>query len=621
MKIKKHFSIVLLLSAVMSIVICFFIGRMLILNNELREYQKFQLTVQELVEYMTTSSQSLTTAVRMYSLTGEQQYRSEYYSILEVRNGKKADQTGRTEALSAKVEKVGLTEEERQLFLLSLTRSNQLATLEQGVIDEIDKYRNENPKAFLTDNTNQHLAKYQYTLFSNEYQQQIADIMEPMNKFQMQLITRTSQTQSTLERQAIQAAYTGLIALVLFVIATFILILRIQWNILPPINQATKAFTNLNGGDEQADLTYRINSKYDNEIGIMCKEVDQFIETQQQLLQETKKTSIALHGTAENLASSSEEAATATQHITTTITEVARQIQLQHQSLHTMDETLLENVSGIINLDGLIANQTSDIIESSATIEQMIGNISSITGSVKRMSREYQGLIESTDTTRHRQNEVAQQVNHMAEQSQHLAEANSIIAQIASQTNLLAMNAAIEAAHAGEAGKGFSVVADEIRKLAENAASQSRAISKELDDITNIISRIVTISEFAVQDFAVISTKVVETEQVVEEIHNAIEEQQEASRQVLQALRDVNTTTMEVQKTSHQMTHGMESLQTASNQLKTITTTVVDSIQEIDNSIKEINQIGVAVAEQSATTMNSTYTLESMLDRFIVGDE
>lgn len=621
MKIKKHFSIVLLLSAVMSIVICFFIGRMLILNKELREYQKFQLAVQELVEYMTTSSQSLTTAVRMYSLTGEQQYRSEYYSILEVRNGKKADQTGRTEALSAKVEKVGLTEEERQLFLLSLTRSNQLATLEQGVIDEIDKYRNENPKAFLTDNTNQHLAKYQYTLFSNEYQQQIADIMEPMNKFQMQLITRTSQTQSTLERQAIQAAYTGLIALVLFVIATFILILRIRWNILPPINQATKAFTNLNGGDEQADLTYRINSKYDNEIGIMCKEVDQFIETQQQLLQETKKTSIALHGTAENLASSSEEAATATQHITTTITEVARQIQLQHQSLHTMDETLLENVSGIINLDGLIANQTSDIIESSATIEQMIGNISSITGSVKRMSREYQGLIESTDTTRHRQNEVAQQVNHMAEQSQHLAEANSIIAQIASQTNLLAMNAAIEAAHAGEAGKGFSVVADEIRKLAENAASQSRAISKELDDITNIISRIVTISEFAVQDFAVISTKVVETEQVVEEIHNAIEEQQEASRQVLQALRDVNTTTMEVQKTSHQMTHGMESLQTASNQLKTITTTVVDSIQEIDNSIKEINQIGVAVAEQSATTMNSTYTLESMLDRFVVGDE
>ena len=621
MKIKKHFSIVLLLSAVMSIVICFFIGRMLILNKELREYQKFQLTVQELVEYMTTSSQSLTTAVRMYSLTGEQQYRSEYYSILEVRNGKKADQTGRTEALSAKVEKVGLTEEERQLFLLSLTRSNQLATLEQGVIDEIDKYRNENPKAFLTDNTNQHLAKYQYTLFSNEYQQQIADIMEPMNKFQLQLITRTSQTQSTLERQAIQAAYTGLIALVLFVIATFILILRIRWNILPPINQATKAFTNLNGGDEQADLTYRINSKYDNEIGIMCKEVDQFIETQQQLLQETKKTSIALHGTAESLASSSEEAATATQHITTTITEVARQIQLQHQSLHTMDETLLENVSGIINLDGLIANQTSDIIESSATIEQMIGNISSITGSVKRMSQEYQGLIESTDTTRHRQNEVAQQVNHMAEQSQHLAEANSIIAQIASQTNLLAMNAAIEAAHAGEAGKGFSVVADEIRKLAENAASQSRAISKELDDITNIISRIVTISEFAVQDFAVISTKVVETEQVVEEIHNAIEEQQEASRQVLQALRDVNTTTMEVQKTSHQMTHGMESLQTASNQLKTITTTVVDSIQEIDNSIKEINQIGVAVAEQSATTMNSTYTLESMLDRFVVGDE
>lgn len=424
------------------------------------------------------------------------------------------------------------------------------------------------------------------------------------------------------EFSAVKRAYTAILSrsviltVILFLVVSVMILLIISGSVLKPINTSISAFENLNGGNGLADLTYRITVKREDEIGTMCGEVNDFINTQQNIMQDVKMSSKAITDITENLACSAEEAASSTQQISANISNVNQQVHKQNQALQEVQTILQDSVAGVQNLDSLIENQSAGIVESSAAIEQMVGNISAVSNSVNRMSEEFQQLIGITDSGRQRQDEVARQINNMAEQSQHLAEANNVISQIASQTNLLAMNAAIEAAHAGEAGKGFSVVADEIRKLAENSAAQSKAIKQELSNISNIIQEVVHTSEISVQEFGQISNKVSSTERLVEEIDNAMMEQQISSKQVLTSLREINDSSMQVQVTSKQMAENIVRLENSSTNLDFIASTVANSMAEMDNGIREIGRAAQTVSDEVIRARDSVTVMEEILDKF-----
>ena len=213
---------------------------------------------------------------------------------------------------------------------------------------------------------------------------------------------------------------------------------------------------------------------------------------------------------------------------------------------------------------------------------------------------------------------ILKQITDMAEQSQHLAEANAIISQIASQTNLLAMNAAIEAAHAGEAGKGFSVVADEIRKLAENSAEQSRSIKTELESISKSIESVVNLSNMSVKGFANITGKVTNTEHLVSEINNAMAEQKEASEQVLIALHDMNDNAGEVQTNTHSMNEDMKIAEESVANLENIADTVSGSMSEMSLGAKEINDAMSNLSDIVIQTTDSINDVNGKLSSFIL---
>lgn len=405
-------------------------------------------------------------------------------------------------------------------------------------------------------------------------------------------------------------------AAVLFLLVAIIIILLLRRLILRRIQNLNRAFCQLNGDSGLSDLTYRIKILYDDEIGSMGSEVNQFIDTQHQIILSVRKSSDHITESADTLSSLSKTAASSAQQISVGIEDVTQQVRQQNEAMGGVKGILQTSVEGIGKLDSLIENQSADIIESSAAIEEMVGNISAVSGSINKMAQEYQELITITELGRQRQNDVAKQIDTMAEQSRHLGEANNVISQIASQTNLLAMNAAIEAAHAGESGKGFAVVADEIRKLAETAATQSKAIKMELGNITATIRNVVETSAISVEEFDQISGKVSSTENLVREIDGAMLEQQEASKQVLSSLRDINDASMKVQQTSKEMRDNIGELHSSADSLEAIANSVASSMQEMGAGIHEISSAAEDVSNQATRTKVAINILDKILEKF-----
>ena len=392
----------------------------------------------------------------------------------------------------------------------------------------------------------------------------------------------------------------------------------ISHSVMRRLKTAKEAFSkfNSNNADNTIDLTYRIPIIRNDELGFIFNETNKFVNSQNLLLVEIDKAETALKEVGETLAANSIQSASAVAEIVSHIHSVKDSVAEQNTALTKINKILRINSEGVSNLDQLIENQSAGIVESSASIEEMIGNINSVSNSINKMAEEYHQLINITREGKKNQDEVTLQVNNMAQQSLHLAEANDVISQIANQTNLLAMNAAIEASHAGEAGKGFSVVADEIRKLAENSAMQSKAIKGELEDITKIIQNVVKTSTLSAQGVEQISEKVTSTERLVHEINNAMEEQKDASQQILIALRDMNDATSQVQTTSKQMANNFKMMEDASSNLDNATNTVKSRMDEMTVGAGEIEISSQNVSEMASKTSENINILEDLLNKF-----
>lgn len=390
----------------------------------------------------------------------------------------------------------------------------------------------------------------------------------------------------------------------------------LKFIVLNPLRKAGKAIHTLNSAE--ADLTYRIDLHRNDEIGRFCDDIDSFLGKQQDLISQFKSEQTKLHEIGKNLGLSSENSAEALSHIMDNIQTAYEQTEEQTQTTTKTNERMNKSLNSVQNLDSVIENQSSCMIQSSASIEEIIGNISSVGNAVEKMNGEFNELIDISDEGLKTQNAVHASVLEMVEDSKELIEANILIAKIANQTNLLSMNAAIEAAHAGEAGAGFSVVADEIRKLADNSGEQSKSISAKLSQLTNAIDSVVKNSENSKLAFNKVSDKISLTNNLVTQINSAMTEQKSASQEVLEALREMSGTVQDVQSTSKEMKEGVLEVNEQLDKLTEIGLMVNSSLAIISDKSDDLNSASQSVSDMAHETNNSIESMENLIGRFKV---
>jgi len=382
---------------------------------------------------------------------------------------------------------------------------------------------------------------------------------------------------------------------VVILVSAFIVVYLVARTIVKPIQTAVSVLQNIAQGE--GDLTVRLPLLGNDEITDMATYFNETIAKIGESIRSVGANTVAMEEIGNELANNMTETASAVHEISANIDGVKQQALTQAAS---------------------VTETAATIEQSSSSVEQMVANIASIGQTLGKTDGAIKSLTTATGDGKAAlvtANTVTQKI---AEESGSLLEASSVIQHIASQTNLLAMNAAIEAAHAGEAGKGFAVVADEIRKLAEDSATQGKTITATLKMLSGEIDTLSTSSKTVEAKFNTIFNLAEQVKEMSNRLTEAMQEQESGGKEVLEAIKNINMVTTEVQAGSEEMLKGGESVAQEMQKLDALTRIITDSMNEMASGAIQISNAVQEVSEMTQRNKRSIASLAEEVEKFKV---
>jgi len=404
-------------------------------------------------------------------------------------------------------------------------------------------------------------------------------------------------------RQEIAAHMKIIILIVAGILLVSILLISLssQFIVVKPIVKVADTLKDISEGE--GDLTRIIKVNSNDEVGDLALYFNKTLGKIKSLVLLIKKQSGLLSDIGNDLSGNMTETAAAIKEITSNIQGVKDRVINQSASVTETKATMEQVVANINRLN--------------SHIEKMAANVGSVTSTLLNNAANVKTLLEASEMGKTGLQEVVTDIQEIARESEGLLEINFLMQSIASQTNLLSMNAAIEAAHVGEAGKGFAVVASEIRKLAESSSVQSKTIGAVLRKIKESIDKITKSTETVSTRFEAIDSGVKTVANQEESILNAMEKQGEVSEQSSGSI-SLTEISRQVKAGSEEMLEGSQEVIRESQNLEKVTQEITDGVNGMAIGAEQINVAVYNVNDKAAENREAIDSLIVEVSRFKV---
>ena len=374
----------------------------------------------------------------------------------------------------------------------------------------------------------------------------------------------------------------------------------------------------LNDISSRGDLTCRININMTDDFGLLISSVNTLIEKLSSMIKDFKAETDAVTESAGIISKSARYATGALGVMNHSLQHIDENSKKQDELVEITDENIVMLADSIDTVKLHVTQQTEAVKSISTAISKMTDSISSVADTAKQAQEVSQGLSERSDVGNTAVEHAVTAMKEIQTVSEEVRKLLKVIQGIASQTNLLSMNAAIEAAHAGEFGAGFAVVADEVRSLASSSSSSARDIQVKIKEMMEKTTAGVEAITSAGAAFQGIRDNVVENATLVKNIYDAMIAQNESASDTKQAADDLVEAIHAIRDLAEEETEGAEKLRNSMDAVVAASKSTMAAVQESLEATANMKNTVSLVDSSAVGNKESVEKIHNHVEQFIV---